>query len=205
MSTGISFTEGERHRRHSRGCRLTGRKVHAPDKTLLVVDHNVPPPPDRSKPNPDPGKKARRADRLSGRETPSCLALSIFDEFDKGGRAFVHIIGPGTGLYVCRAPRSCAATAIRLTHGGGSGHSPTAIGTSESRARARDPRRFFYQKKKSKKHARRVIDGKLPHGVTAKDIILAIIGRESALRAAPATQIEYAGEAISALSMEGPQ
>ncbi len=75
------------------GLRLAGRKVHAPDKTLLVVDHNVPTT-DRTKPNPDPESAAQIAYLA---ENAKLFGLEYFDEFDKR-QGIVHIIGPEQGF-----------------------------------------------------------------------------------------------------------
>src|SRR5216684_1766417 len=75
------------------GLRLSGRKVHAPDKTLLVVDHNVPTT-DRTKPNPDPESAAQIAYLA---ENAKLFGLEYFDEFDKR-QGIVHIIGPEQGF-----------------------------------------------------------------------------------------------------------
>src|ERR1700722_20417889 len=61
------------------GLRLTGRKVHAPDKTLLVVDHNVPTT-DRHQPKPDP-ESATQIAYLA--ENAQFFNLEYYDEFDK--------------------------------------------------------------------------------------------------------------------------
>jgi len=61
------------------GLRLAGRKVHAPDKTLLVVDHNVPTT-DRTKPNPDPDSAAQIAYLA---ENAKLFGLEYFNEFDR--------------------------------------------------------------------------------------------------------------------------
>ena len=75
------------------GLRLTGRKVHAPDKTLLVVDHNVPTT-DRNLPNPDPESAAQIAYLA---ENAKFFDLEYYDEFDKR-QGIVHIIGPEQGF-----------------------------------------------------------------------------------------------------------
>src|SRR6266704_936791 len=75
------------------GLRLSGRKVHAPDKTLLVVDHNIPTT-DRTKPNPDPESAAQIAYLA---ENAKLFGLEYFDEFDKR-QGIVHIIGPEQGF-----------------------------------------------------------------------------------------------------------
>ncbi len=75
------------------GLRLSGRKVHAPDKTLLVVDHNVPTT-DRNLPNPDPESAAQIAYLA---ENAKFFNLEYYDEFDKR-QGIVHIIGPEQGF-----------------------------------------------------------------------------------------------------------
>src|SRR5262249_57686227 len=75
------------------GLRLSGRKVRARDKTLCVVDHNVPTT-DRKAPNPDPESAAQIA--YLG-ENAKLFGLEYFDEFDKR-QGIVHIIGPEQGF-----------------------------------------------------------------------------------------------------------
>src|SRR5215467_10842307 len=75
------------------GLRLSGRKVRAPDKTLLVVDHNVPTT-DRTQPNPDPGSAAQIAYLA---ENAKLFDLEYFDEFDKR-QGIVHTIAPDQGF-----------------------------------------------------------------------------------------------------------
>src|ERR1700756_2266707 len=75
------------------GLRLTGRKVRAPEKTLLVVDHNVPTS-DRKLPNPDP----ESADQIAYlAENAKFFNLEYYNEFDKR-QGIVHIIGPEQGF-----------------------------------------------------------------------------------------------------------
>jgi 3-isopropylmalate/(R)-2-methylmalate dehydratase large subunit len=75
------------------GLRATGRKVHAPEKTLAVVDHNVPTT-DRSKPNPDPESIEQiKALADNARE----FGVEYFNEFDKR-QGVVHVIGPEQGF-----------------------------------------------------------------------------------------------------------
>ena len=76
------------------GLRLTGRKVRAPDKTLCVVDHNVPTT-DRNLPNPDP--ESARADRLSGRERQAVRARILRRVRQAPGHRPHH--RPGAGLH----------------------------------------------------------------------------------------------------------
>src|SRR5438874_719651 len=75
------------------GLRLSGRTVRAPEKTLCVVDHNVPTT-DRKAPNPDPESAAQIAYLA---ENAKLFGLEYFDEFDKR-QGIVHIIGPEQGF-----------------------------------------------------------------------------------------------------------
>jgi 3-isopropylmalate/(R)-2-methylmalate dehydratase large subunit len=147
------------------GLRLSGRKVHAPDKTLLVVDHNVPTT-DRKLPNPDPESAAQIAYLA---ENAKFFDLEYYDEFD-----------------------SHTAT------NGAFGALAYGIGTSEVE-HVLATQTLITTKSKN---MRAIVDGKLPPGVTAKDIILAIIG-EIGTAGGTGYALEYAGEAIRALSMEG--
>ena len=173
------------------GLRLAGRKVHAPEKTLLVVDHNVPTT-DRTKPNPDPESAAQIAYLA---ENAKLFGLEYFDEFDKR-QGIVHIIGPEQGFTLPGTTIVCGDSHT-ATHGA-FGALAYGIGTSEVEHVLAT--QTLYQKKS--KNMRAVIDGKLPQGVTAKDIILAIIG-EIGTAGGTGYALEYAGEAINALSMEG--
>src|SRR5215468_3432233 len=173
------------------GLRLAGRKVHAPDKTLLVVDHNVPTT-DRTKPNPDPESAAQIAYLA---ENAKLFGLEYFDEFDKR-QGIVHIIGPEQGFTLPGTTIVCGDSHTS-THGafGALAH---GIGTSEVEHVLAT--QTLIQKKA--KNMRVWVDGTLPAGVTAKDIVLAIIG-EIGTAGGTGYVIEYAGEAIRALSMEG--
>jgi len=173
------------------GLRLAGRKVRAPEKTLLVVDHNVPTT-DRSKPNPDPESAAQIAYLA---ENAKLFGLEYFDEFDKR-QGIVHIIGPEQGFTLPGTTLVCGDSHT-ATHGA-FGALAYGIGTSEVEHVLAT--QTLIQTKS--KNMRAVVDGKLPAGVTAKDIILAIIG-EIGTAGGTGYALEYAGEAIRALSMEG--
>jgi 3-isopropylmalate/(R)-2-methylmalate dehydratase large subunit len=170
------------------GLRLTGRKVRAPDKTLCVVDHNVPTT-DRTQKNPDPESETQIAALA---ENAKHFGLEYYNEFDKR-QGICHVIGPEQG-FTARVTLVCGDSHT-ATHGA-FGALAYGIGTSEVEhagdANA-DPEQI-------EKHAcdRR----KLPPGVAAKDIILAIIG-EIGTAGGTGYALEYAGEAIRALSMEG--
>src|ERR1700757_1358643 len=173
------------------GLRLAGRKVRAPEKTLLVVDHNVPTT-DRSKPNPDPESAAQIAYLA---ENAKLFGLEYFDEFDKR-QGIVHIIGPKQGFTLPGTTLVCGDSHTG-THGA-FGALAYGIGTSEVE-HVLATRTLIQWKSKS---MRAIVDGKLPDGVTAKDIILAIIG-EIGTAGGTGYALEYAGEAIRSLSMEG--
>jgi 3-isopropylmalate/(R)-2-methylmalate dehydratase large subunit len=173
------------------GLRLSGRKVRAPDKTLCVVDHNVPTT-DRKAPNPDPESAAQIAYLA---ENAKLFGLEYFDEFDKR-QGIVHIVGPEQGFTLPGTTLVCGDSHT-ATHGA-FGALAYGIGTSEVEHVLATQTLILTKSK----NMRAVVDGKLPPGVTAKDIILAIIG-EIGTAGGTGHAIEYAGEAIRSLSMEG--
>jgi 3-isopropylmalate/(R)-2-methylmalate dehydratase large subunit len=173
------------------GLRMTGRKVRAPQKTLAVVDHNVPTT-DRSLPNEDP-ESATQIAALA--ENAREFGVEYYNELDVR-QGIVHIIGPEQGFTLPGTTIVCGDSHTS-THGafGALAH---GIGTSEVEHVLAT--QTLIQKKA--KNMRVTVDGQLPAGVTAKDIILAIIG-EIGTAGGTGHVIEYAGEAIRALSMEG--
>jgi 3-isopropylmalate/(R)-2-methylmalate dehydratase large subunit len=173
------------------GLRLSGRRVHAPDKTLLVVDHNVPTT-DRAKPNPDPESAAQIAYLA---ENAKLFGLDYFNEFDVR-QGIVHIIGPEQGFTLPGTTIVCGDSHT-ATHGA-FGALAYGIGTSEVEHVLAT--QTLYQKKSA--NMRAIVQGALPDGVTAKDIILAIIG-EIGTAGGTGYALEYAGAAIEALSIEG--
>jgi 3-isopropylmalate/(R)-2-methylmalate dehydratase large subunit len=173
------------------GLRTTGRKVRAPEKTLAVVDHNVPTT-DRSKPNEDPESIAQ-IEALA--ENVREFGIEYYDEFDRR-QGIVHIIGPEQGFTLPGTTIVCGDSHTS-THGA-FGAFALGIGTSEVEHVLAT--QTLIQKKA--KNMRVTVDGKLPTGVAAKDIILAIIG-EIGTAGGTGSAIEYAGEAIRALTMEG--
>ena len=173
------------------GLRTAGRKVHAPGKTLAVVDHNVPTT-DRSKPNPDP-ESAEQIAALA--QNAKDFGIEYFDAFDRR-QGIVHIIGPEQGFTLPGTTIVCGDSHT-ATHGA-FGALAYGIGTSEVEHVLAT--QTLIQKKS--KNMRAVVDGQLPDGVTAKDIILAIIG-EIGTAGGTGYALEYAGEAIRSLSMEG--
>src|SRR5215210_5162742 len=173
------------------GLRLSGRKVRAPEKTLAVVDHNIPTS-DRNLPNPDPESTEQiRVMAENARE----FDIEYYDEHDLR-QGIVHIIGPEQGFTLPGTTIVCGDSHTS-THGafGALAH---GIGTSEVEHVLAT--QTLIQKKA--RNMRVTVDGQLPAGVTAKDIILAIIG-EIGTAGGTGHVIEYAGEAIRALSMEG--
>jgi 3-isopropylmalate/(R)-2-methylmalate dehydratase large subunit len=173
------------------GLRLAGRKVRASEKTLCVVDHNVPTT-DRRLKNPDPESEQQIACLA---ENAKLFGLEYFNEFDKR-QGIVHIIGPEQGFTLPGVTLVCGDSHTG-THGA-FGTLSIGIGTSEVEHVLAT--QTLIQKKS--KNMRATVDGKLPDGVTAKDIILGIIG-EIGTAGGTGYALEYAGEAIRSLSMEG--
>jgi 3-isopropylmalate/(R)-2-methylmalate dehydratase large subunit len=173
------------------GLRMSGRKVRAPQKTLAVVDHNIQTT-DRSKGIDDP-ESALQVETLA--QNARDFGIEYFDEHDRR-QGIVHIIGPEQGFTLPGTTIVCGDSHTS-THGafGALAH---GIGTSEVEHVLAT--QTLIQKKA--KNMRVTVGGKLPHGVGAKDIILAIIG-EIGTAGGTGRVIEYAGEAIRALSMEG--
>ncbi len=173
------------------GLRMANRKVRAPEKTLAVVDHNVPTT-DRSKGIADDESRIQ-VETLA--KNAKDFGIQYFHERDKR-QGIVHVIGPEQGFTLPGTTIVCGDSHTS-THGafGALAH---GIGTSEVE-------HVLATQTLTQKKAKNMlvqVDGTLGHGVTSKDIILAIIGK---IGTAGGTGhvIEYAGEAIRALSMEG--
>ena len=173
------------------GLRMAGRKVRAPEKTLAVVDHNVPTT-DRSKGIDDP-ESALQIETLA--QNARDFGIEYYHERDKR-QGIVHVVGPEQGFTLPGTTIVCGDSHTS-THGafGALAH---GIGTSEVEHVLAT--QTLIQSKAKNMLVR--VDGTLPPGVTAKDIILAIIG-EIGTAGGTGHVIEYAGEAIEALSMEG--
>ncbi len=175
------------------GLRMTGRAVRHPEKTLAVVDHNVPTSADR-KLGVNRNEESRiqiAALATNARE----FGVEYYSENDVR-QGIVHIIGPEQGFTLPGMTIVCGDSHTS-THGafGALAH---GIGTSEVEHVLAT--QTLIQRKAKNMLVR--VDGQLPAGVTAKDIILAIIG-EIGTAGGTGYVIEYAGEAIRALSMEG--
>jgi 3-isopropylmalate/(R)-2-methylmalate dehydratase large subunit len=173
------------------GLRMAGRKVRAPRKTLAVVDHNVPTT-DRGAGITDPEAAAQVAALAR-----NCAEFGVkyFNELDLR-QGVVHVVGPEQGFTLPGTTIVCGDSHTS-THGafGALAH---GIGTSEVEHVLAT--QTLIQKKA--KNMRVTVDGALAPGVAAKDLILAIIGQIGTAGGAGHV-IEYAGEAIRALSVEG--
>ena len=174
------------------GLRMAGRQVRHPEKTLAVVDHNVPTSPDRK--NGIKNEESRiQVEALA--KNAADFGVEYYSENDKR-QGIVHIVGPEQGFTLPGMTIVCGDSHTS-THGafGALAH---GIGTSEVEHVLAT--QTLIQKKAKNMLVR--VDGQLPEGVTAKDIVLAIIG-EIGTAGGTGYVIEYAGEAIRALSMEG--
>ncbi|MEM7288877.1 MAG: 3-isopropylmalate dehydratase large subunit, partial [Pseudomonadota bacterium] len=174
------------------GLRMAGRKVRQPEKTLAVVDHNVPTSADRV--NGIKNEESRiQVEALA--KNALDFGIEYYSEHDKR-QGIVHIIGPEQGFTLPGMTIVCGDSHTS-THGafGALAH---GIGTSEVEHVLAT--QTLIQKKAKNMLVR--VDGKAPDGVTAKDIILAIIG-EIGTAGGTGHVIEFAGEAIRDLTMEG--
>ncbi len=172
------------------GLRIAGRKVRRTDKTFATMDHNVPTS-DRSLPITDPISK-QQIDTLI--QNCKDFGVTLFD-LDSKDQGIVHVIGPELGLTQPGMAIVCGDSHTS-THGA-FGAFALGIGTSEvehvlaTQCLPQDkPKTFLIS-----------VNGALPFGVEAKDIILAIIGKIGT-GGATGYVIEYAGDTIHALSME---
>ncbi|MBN8533986.1 MAG: 3-isopropylmalate dehydratase large subunit [Rhizobiales bacterium] len=173
------------------GLRMTGRTVRAPSKTLAVVDHNVPTS-DRSK-GIEEEESRIQVETLA--QNAKDFGVEYFSERDKR-QGIVHVIGPEQGFTLPGTTIVCGDSHTS-THGafGALAH---GIGTSEVEHVLAT--QTLIQKKA--KNMLVQVNGALGKGVTAKDIVLAIIG-EIGTAGGTGSVIEFAGPAIEALSMEG--
>jgi len=174
------------------GLRTMHRKVRAPQKTLAVVDHNVPTSPDRALGIKNEESRIQ-VEALANNSAE--FGVEYLNENDKR-QGIVHIVGPEQGFTLPGTTIVCGDSHTS-THGafGALAH---GIGTSEVEHVLAT--QTLIQKKA--KNMLVEVNGELPEGVTAKDIILAIIG-EIGTAGGTGYVIEFAGEAIRALSMEG--
>ncbi|MDD1611857.1 MAG: 3-isopropylmalate dehydratase large subunit [Methylococcaceae bacterium] len=173
------------------GLRLSGRKPWRTDRNLAVADHNVPTT-DRDKGIADPVSRLQ-VETLE----KNCAEFGI-TEFDMADvrQGIVHVIGPEQGATLPGMTIVCGDSHTS-THGA-SGALAFGIGTSEVEHVLAT--QCLVQKKAKNMLIR--VNGKTGPGVTAKDIVLAIIGKIGTAGGNGYT-IEFAGEAIRSLSMEG--
>jgi 3-isopropylmalate/(R)-2-methylmalate dehydratase large subunit len=173
------------------GLRLAGRSVRRPDLTLATVDHNVPTI-DRDKPWTDP-LSVQQVETLRGNCEEFGVPLYGVGDVRQG---IVHVIGPEQGLTQPGMTIVCGDSHT-ATHGA-FGALAIGIGTSEvehvlaTQTLPQAPQKTMAVE----------VDGELHAGVTAKDVILAII-REIGVSGGVGHVIEYRGPVIRALSMEG--
>jgi 3-isopropylmalate/(R)-2-methylmalate dehydratase large subunit len=172
------------------GLRAAGRQVRRPDLTIATVDHNVPTT-SRTAPIEDP-IAAKQIETL--RRNCSEFGIELFD-IDSSNQGIVHVIGPELGLTQPGMTIVCGDSHTS-THGA-FGALSFGIGTSEVEQvlatqclPQNKPRTMLIN-----------VSGVLAEGVTAKDLALAIIG-QIGTDGATGHVIEYAGEAVRALSME---
>jgi len=173
------------------GLRLAGRTVRRPELTFATMDHNIPTT-DRAKPIADPLSRAQVETLAKNCEQ---FGIACFDMHDRRN-GIVHIIGPELGITQPGQTIVCGDSHTS-THGA-FGALAFGIGTSEVEHVLAT--QTLLQKRSKTMEIR--IDGKLPSGVTAKDVILAIIGK---IGTAGGTGyvIEYTGDVVRSLSMEG--
>jgi 3-isopropylmalate/(R)-2-methylmalate dehydratase large subunit len=174
------------------GLRLAGRKVRRPDRCIATVDHNIPTTTEA---------RLNIVDQIAGRQisalNKNCADFGIeLYGVDSPDQGVVHIIGPEQGFTKPGMTIICGDSHT-ATHGA---FGALAFGTGTSEVEHVLATQTLPQAKP--KTFRITVEGALPKGVTAKDVILAIIG-QIGTDGATGCAIEYAGSAIRSLSMEG--
>ncbi|WP_263408364.1 3-isopropylmalate dehydratase large subunit [Terriglobus tenax] len=175
------------------GLRLAGRKLRRPDRHIATVDHNVPTTSAADRLNILDQTSAAQVNAL--RKNCKEFGIEFFDVQD-ASQGIVHMIGPELGATKPGMTIVCGDSHTS-THGA-FGALAFGIGTSEVE-HVMATQTLSQPKPKT---FRITVDGELPYGVTAKDIILHIIGLIGT-DGATGYAVEYAGSAIRALSMEG--
>jgi 3-isopropylmalate/(R)-2-methylmalate dehydratase large subunit len=173
------------------GLRAAGRKVREPIRTIATVDHNIPTEPRGTPITDEIAKRQIEALQKNCRD----FGVHLFD-MDSPDQGIVHVIGPELG-YTQPGMTIVCGDSHTSTHGA-FGALAFGIGTSEVEhvlatqcLPQRKPKTMLIQ-----------VKGKLPEGVTAKDLVLGILGKIGT-DGATGHVIEYAGEVMRALSMEG--
>jgi 3-isopropylmalate/(R)-2-methylmalate dehydratase large subunit len=173
------------------GLRLAGRRVRRPELTVATMDHNV----------STGDRRLPIADEISARQVAALVGnarefgIELFD-LDSAEQGIVHVIGPELGITRPGMIIVCGDSHTS-THGA-LGAIAFGIGTSEVEHVLAT--QCIVQTKPRTMEVR--FDGRLARGVTAKDMVLALI-RRIGTAGATGYAVEYAGEAIRALSMEG--
>ncbi|MCA1596492.1 MAG: 3-isopropylmalate dehydratase large subunit [Chloroflexi bacterium] len=173
------------------GLRLTGRKVRRPDQTVATMDHNVP---TWSRLIPITDEIARQQIETLERNCRE-FGIRLYD-LASDQQGIVHIIGPELGLTQPGLTIVCGDSHT-ATHGA-FGALAFGIGTSEVEHVLATQCLQQYRPKSMEVR----VNGTLPVGVTAKDVILNIIGKIGT-DGATGYAVEYTGEVIRSLSMEG--
>ncbi|HZU76657.1 MAG TPA: 3-isopropylmalate dehydratase large subunit [Dehalococcoidia bacterium] len=176
------------------GLRLAERSVRRPDLTVATVDHNVPTT-NRYLPVEQIEDEIARTQIATLEKNARDFGIVLYD-IHSHGQGIVHVIGPELG-YTQPGKLIVCGDSHTSTHGA-FGALAFGIGTSEVEHVLAT--QTIVQSKPKTMEVR--VEGELPRGVTAKDIILGIIGRIG-IGGATGHVIEYTGEAIRALSMEG--
>ncbi len=175
------------------GLRTAGRKVHRPDATIAVMEHNVPTMPGRRLLDIVDQESALSIKTLEQNARDFGLTLIAMSDARQG---IVHIIGPEQGLTLPGMTIVCGDSHTS-THGA-MGALAFGIGTSEVEQVLAT--QCLLQQRPKTMHIR--VAGELPPGVTAKDLALAIIGKLGT-DVGTGHVIEFSGPAIRDLSMEG--
>jgi 3-isopropylmalate/(R)-2-methylmalate dehydratase large subunit len=174
------------------GLRLAGRKVRRPDRSIATVDHNVPTTIEG---------RLHIVDQIAATQIATLrknckeFGIELFD-VDSRDQGIVHVIGPELGFTKPGMIITCGDSHTS-THGA---FGALAFGTGTSEVEHVLATQTLPQSKP--KTFRIAVEGMLPRGVTAKDVILAIIGKIGT-DGATGCVIEYTGSAIRGLSMEG--
>jgi 3-isopropylmalate/(R)-2-methylmalate dehydratase large subunit len=172
------------------GLRLAGRSVRRPDLTLATEDHNIPTL-DVDKPIADPVSRAQ-VDALRANCAEFGIRLHSLGDVEQG---IVHVVGPQLGLTQPGMTVVCGDSHTS-THGA-FGAIAFGIGTSEVE-HVLATQTLMQTRPKTMAVT---VNGRLPVGVTAKDLVLTLIAQETT-GGGQGYVVEYRGEAIEALSME---
>src|SRR5450631_774731 len=173
------------------GLRVAGRKVRQPARTVATVDHNIP-----TEPRGTPITDLIAAKQIAALQS-NCkeFGIRLFD-MDSPDQGIVHVIGPELGLTQPGMTIVCGDSHTS-THGA-FGALAFGIGTSEVE-HVLATQTLPQQRAKTMSVT---VDGEIPSGVSAKDIVLAIVAKLGTGGGAGHV-LEYRGDAIRSLSMEG--